>query len=482
MKSIHIILLLPLFCFCNVTYATGNQSVSGVGQFDKSTMIKEKLKKAQECINTGNFTAAKSYLDGVLKLDPKNAKAKELLKICSSGGKSVASQRNENARSDQNPFKKESKFSVSKTEVTFGPNGGSETLNVIADELWTVSTNPAGWGHLTRNGNTLTLKIDANYSNTSRTDFFKVKSGDKIIRVNISQRGDTSSNPYLKVSQSSLSFNANGGSTSITISSDKDWKVKTETLPWGHLQISGRTLLVTVDANPSIYQRTDYFEIQSGNISKRIDITQSGRSLNATAHTTPNYNSNYSSYNYSAQPRNWWKGRVKLGWNVSSFDVNTENLSWRTGLRLKFGKYSDWFNFIIGMDYALQRIYVQGGSNYVESGGYNYYSGYYSSSYYDYTYSEWKTYKHEIIFPLQLRLNFAKCGSYGRFYLGAGMDVGLKIAKGDVNSESTSLAFDPMLGIMWNNFDIGMDCRIYLQNNSYSKKNARFGLYAVWYF
>lgn len=43
------------------------------------------MKKTQECINNENYSRAKNYLNGVLKLDPNNAKAKELLDECESG-------------------------------------------------------------------------------------------------------------------------------------------------------------------------------------------------------------------------------------------------------------------------------------------------------------------------------------------------------------------------------------------------------------
>lgn len=49
----------------------------------------EKLKKAQECSNNGNYLGAKNYLIGVLNLDPNNSKAKELLAVCNNGGKPV---------------------------------------------------------------------------------------------------------------------------------------------------------------------------------------------------------------------------------------------------------------------------------------------------------------------------------------------------------------------------------------------------------
>ena len=79
MRLSSTILVIALLCLSGISFANTSDSSELICQFDKSTMINEKLKKAQECINNGNYTAAKNYLNGVLKLDSNNEKAKELL-------------------------------------------------------------------------------------------------------------------------------------------------------------------------------------------------------------------------------------------------------------------------------------------------------------------------------------------------------------------------------------------------------------------
>ena len=54
-------------------------------QFDKSTMIKKKISDAQNYIAKGDYVAAQNTLNSLLKLDPNNSKAKELLENCESG-------------------------------------------------------------------------------------------------------------------------------------------------------------------------------------------------------------------------------------------------------------------------------------------------------------------------------------------------------------------------------------------------------------
>lgn len=167
---------------------------------------------------------------------------------------------------------KKSFFSISSQYVSFGSDGGNRTFTVSSSRAWKISINTANWGHLSRSGNTLYLRVDANNSSSSRTDYFTISSGSKSIRVDISQGKGNS----LTVSTESLSFSSAGGSRTITVNSSSLWKIGTKTYDWGHLSTNGNTVTLRVDANTSTNSRTDYFTIKSGNLEKRINISQSG--------------------------------------------------------------------------------------------------------------------------------------------------------------------------------------------------------------
>lgn len=174
---------------------------------------------------------------------------------------------------------KKSYFSISSQYASFGSDGGNRTFTVSSSSAWKISVNTANWGHLSRSGNTLYLRVDANNSSSSRTDYFTISSGSKSIRVDISQGRRNS----LTVSSESLSFSSAGGSRTITVNSGSSWKIGTKTYDWGHLSTNGNTVTLRVDANTSTSSRTDYFTIKSGNLEKRINISQSGN-----AETTSN--------------------------------------------------------------------------------------------------------------------------------------------------------------------------------------------------
>lgn len=78
---------------------------------------------------------------------------------------------------------------VTPTKLSFGASGGTKILTVNTSREWSISIGTASWGHLTKSGNTLTLRVDANTSTVSRTDFFKIKAGDREERIFISQQG-----------------------------------------------------------------------------------------------------------------------------------------------------------------------------------------------------------------------------------------------------------------------------------------------------
>ena len=84
-------------------------------------------------------------------------------------------------------------LSVFPTSLSFGASGGTRTITVSSNKDWSISVGTASWGHLTRGGNTLTLRVDAN-TGSERSDFFKIKAGDKEQKISISQEASTNVN------------------------------------------------------------------------------------------------------------------------------------------------------------------------------------------------------------------------------------------------------------------------------------------------
>lgn len=168
--------------------------------------------------------------------------------------------------------KSATRLDVSTSDVEFSADGGSRNIEIYTDGECSISTLPESWAHATINGNSISLRVDENLG-TKRTDYFVIKSGSYTERINISQAGKSATR--LSVSTDNVSFSSSGGSRSITVSTDGEWRISTETNYWGHTNINGNTITLRVDANDGD-SRTDYFVVKSGSMEKRINISQDG--------------------------------------------------------------------------------------------------------------------------------------------------------------------------------------------------------------
>lgn len=171
-------------------------------------------------------------------------------------------------------------FAISPTLAALDAAGGKKVFYVSSEKSWYISTWPNSWGHLSKEGNYLTLQVDPNTSTNSRKDYFCLKSGNQEIRVDITQKGADEPSPKensLSVSASSLRFSADKGTTAITVSSSADWHISVGTASWGHLSRSGNVLTISVDENKTGNARIDYFKLSNGTVEKKITITQSAR-------------------------------------------------------------------------------------------------------------------------------------------------------------------------------------------------------------
>jgi len=78
---------------------------------------------------------------------------------------------------------------ISSQSVNFSSGNDSKVFTVSSNKYWNIKISTASWGHLTRNGNKLILKVDANTSTSPRSDYFVIRAGNVEKRVNIYQEG-----------------------------------------------------------------------------------------------------------------------------------------------------------------------------------------------------------------------------------------------------------------------------------------------------
>ena len=181
--------------------------------------------------------------------------------------------------------KSATRLNVSTDDISFSPSGGSRSITVSTDGEWHISTRTDDWGHTSINGNTIILTVGEN-NGEYRTDYFVIKSGSIEKRINISQGGKSAT--HLSASPDNVSFSSSGGTRTITISTDGEWRISTGTAGWGHTSISGNTITLRIDENTSSSSRTDYFVIKSGSKEKRINISQDGKPATRLSVSTEN--------------------------------------------------------------------------------------------------------------------------------------------------------------------------------------------------
>ena len=177
-------------------------------------------------------------------------------------------------------------LSVSSENLSFSSDGGTRTITIATNETWQIGTTTASWGHVTKSGNQLSVRIDKNTNKDPRSDWFSIKAGNLEKKIRISQEGMQS---FLSVSSENLSFSSYGGSRTITVNSNKDWRVSVGTASWGHLTKYGNSLSVRVDRNKKKASRTDYFNLKADDKEVRVNISQSGRSRSPFNHAVDNY-------------------------------------------------------------------------------------------------------------------------------------------------------------------------------------------------
>lgn len=312
---------------------------------------------------------------------------------------------------------------ISSTTANFDSKGGSKTFYINSSDSWEISTNTNSWGHLTRNGNQLTLHVDANTKDSSRSDYFILSSGTKTLRVNISQEGGTT----LSLSIQDLHFDEDGGSAYVMVTSNTAWNIGTGVQSWGHLQIDNKleSVFVKVDANNSISNRKDFFTIKADDKELKVNITQDGKrkqnrstpSNSSISRTSSNYTqtNTYNNYPYNSSTwsrrghfnskmDNYWGG-LSVGYIQKQWTYEYTN-----GETEKMGMFDD-DKYLQGVQAGL-RIDPQFGAGFgMNSGLFYEYCWAKSNDEYDEYGAYYYTYKeHGLYLPLHLKftMNYSK--------------------------------------------------------------------------
>ncbi len=119
--------------------------------------------------------------------------------VTTDGSKSVRVYVNQEAKASSAPY-----LTVNKTSISASSSGATEYITVSSNTAWKVQFPSGTMYSVSRNGNTLTVTINANASTDSRNDYFNVMTtdGTKVQKISLSQSGKS----YSTSSSSSGSY------------------------------------------------------------------------------------------------------------------------------------------------------------------------------------------------------------------------------------------------------------------------------------
>ena len=126
----------------------------------------------------------------------------------------------------------------SSTTLTFEADSKNATKNIAIESntTWNIAkSGDTSWFTLSKEGNgsgeaTITVTITADNATTSeKTATLTIIGSDKTYSINLTQKGAT---PYLNVDDTPLSFDANGETKTLTISSNTTWTISNSASSW----------------------------------------------------------------------------------------------------------------------------------------------------------------------------------------------------------------------------------------------------------
>ncbi len=175
-------------------------------------------------------------------------------------------------------------FAISPQSMLFEDTAGLQTLEITAEEAWSIS-NEATWISLSATSGathaSVTVSVAENESETGRESTVNVTMLDKTLHLTIKQKGKVFA---LDVDSKELLFPASGGDKSLSISSNTYWTL-TGAPGWATLsKESGKgdaTVTVSAGENPNTTERTDtlYLNLKDKADPTLIVLKQQGKTL-----------------------------------------------------------------------------------------------------------------------------------------------------------------------------------------------------------
>jgi len=168
-------------------------------------------------------------------------------------------------------------FELDKTTLSFEIEGGSQNIAISSNETWTISNN-ADWitvSPQSGNGNaTVTIIASENEAFEARKTTLTFSSETKIVTIEVTQGAKEF---YLELDKTTLTFEADGGTQNISVSSNGNWTISNDASWITASPQSGNgnaTVIITAVVSMRSEIRTARLTFSVGTKSVITDITQ----------------------------------------------------------------------------------------------------------------------------------------------------------------------------------------------------------------
>lgn len=239
-------------------------------------------------------------------------------------------------------IKNHKNIEVNPTSLNYLSGGGSQSVSVSSDSIWTASC-PASWvsfSPASGNGNGVSnIIVSANSGTTlSRTAVATFTRGNKFKTVNISQAGEDT---LLNAIDTSITISAIGGSYLITTNANVTYSISASQ-PWITLSSTSETgnsiFYISAGLNSNTFALNGYVVLNSGTYSDTVFVTQSANST--TLNVSPlvlNYPSGGGMQTASITTSGSWNAIISDPWISVDQNMGTGNYTLQVTLTANAG-------------------------------------------------------------------------------------------------------------------------------------------------
>ena len=169
---------------------------------------------------------------------------------------------------------------VSSLQLEFPKQGGTMPIGVSCNAEWTAQC-VASWITLSlsegEGDGRFDVEVEPNEYTGTRTASILVVSGSKQARIRVTQESG-SIEPYFEVNPTTIVFDYEGGTNTISVNSNVDWFLKG--LPWVEASITeghgDAEIVLTAGQNPSQTTVTEEMAFEANGISTMVTVVQRG--------------------------------------------------------------------------------------------------------------------------------------------------------------------------------------------------------------